>query len=223
MEADYLQSVIPEPVVLLGQRLEPFSLGHAKILLRFENVYAAGIHPWTAGREPEPNLEHLLFGIFVCCQPYHQALNALRNGLDAPQSALARICRRKPRTMSYADVVQSWANTAGTFDLAEKSREFWKYIRAGSVFPRLNPGNSEARMPGAPFIQRVELELIVSFGYSEDRALNAPWGKAVQDYFAFWEHKERCEIYSTEDAEHDAEIEAINREIAAEANKANGT
>jgi hypothetical protein len=202
-EADYLRSAIPEPVVLLGQRLESFSLGHLKLLMRFENAFV------TAAAAPE--LGDLVMGVYICCQDYAGALE----GLQDPN--LPKLLHKWATQLGGG----WWQRVLGRsgFDFDQKAAEFARYIRDGSSWPELHDPGRDYRMPGAPFIQRVEIVLRGRLGCTDDSVNNVPWGKAVRDYFAFWEMEGAVKINSPEDDEHmrqvHALIEEIKRDVAA--------
>ena len=66
---DYLHSIIPEPVTILGQDLRPFSLGHYLLLQRLECAFVC--------EDKEPLLGDLLLGLLVCGNTYrHPAVLA---------------------------------------------------------------------------------------------------------------------------------------------------
>lgn len=188
MEADYLAADQPEPVILLGQSLLPFSLGHFKRLLRSGSAYVTG---------KDPQLSDLVFGVWVCCHTWEEA----SAGLLSPK---------------LDKNIEKWRKSIGAFDFEEKSEAFTKYVKDGSRWPELHENEQIARMPGAPFIQRVELVLRGKLGCTFSEAVNMPWGKAMHDYFGYWEMEKACRIISEDDLEQIAEARRLRDEIIAE-------
>ena len=72
---DYLHSIIPEPVTILGQDLRPFSLGHYLLLQRLECAFVC--------EDKEPLLGDLLWGCWFAAT----RLKAHRNYCAAPNWA----------------------------------------------------------------------------------------------------------------------------------------
>jgi hypothetical protein len=190
MEADYLLAAIPEPVTILGHPLDAFSLGHAKALRRFKNAFAVG---------GVPTIGDLLTAVFICSRPYRQAISDLKN----------------PELGAY---LEDWQKQIGAFDFAQKCTEFKQYIDEANRWPHLHEPEEGGRIPGAPFIQRVQLILQGRLNHSLEEALNKPWGEALHDYFAFWELEGQIKIFGQDDEDH-LESEAaqkVRAEILAE-------
>lgn len=200
MEADYLKSAIPEPVTILGQRLQPFSLGHNLILRRFDNAFVA---------ERKPELADLLFAVLICAQDYRSALTSLRDGIPVKRWFGSK-------RASYADFIGQWIASLGPFDFIAKAIEFQGYIAAASTCPDLKQPDGETRRLGAPFIERVQIVLQGRLGYSPDEALNLPWAEAIHHYFAYWELEDRCAFITEEEYEAQAEVKRILAEIGTE-------
>jgi hypothetical protein len=190
MEADYLLAAIPEPVTILGHRLLPFSLGHAKILRRMGNAFATG---------KAPNLIDLLTAVFTCSRQYHEAVE----GLEAS---------------AFSAYQEEWNKAIPSFDFLVECQKFAKYMREGSLWPELHDPEEGGRMPGAPFIQRVQLILQGHLNHSVSEALNKPWGEALHDYFAFWELEGQIKILSQDDVDSvtNARAQQIREEILKE-------
>jgi len=185
--ADYLAAAYPEPVTLLGQRLQPFSLGHMELLARFRNGYV------TSGNSP--TLDDLAFGVFVCCQSWREA-----------QTALLDVTLHKK--------LKAWGNRLPQFSFEEKSEAFVRYLVAGSTQPHTlatEPGGEDT---GVSLLQAVRLVLMGELGCSREEAMDYPWGLARWDYYAWHAQQGHLRLVGRELAEHLAWAEDFNRRNA---------
>jgi hypothetical protein len=192
MLADYLQAAIPTPVTILGQRLHHFSLGLNQLLLRFENSF---VRPEAT----KVTTGDLLFGIYVCCHEYDEALEAI----ERPD--LRKLLRQ-------------WGKQIGFFDLKAKAAEFEKYLADGQMIPELLPEDESksGRTPGAPFLQLVKVTVMGELNYSRHEALNAPLGEVLNDYFAHYEKKGAAKIWGPDEQAHIDNTLELEKEIAKE-------
>lgn len=188
-ERDFYLSALPDPVVLLGQRLNPLSIGHLMLLRRFECAFI------TPGKIP--TLDDLAFGVFICSQTFEECLAAL-NDDDLPKK------------------LTRWGKLVAKFNFADKSAGFVAYLEAGSRGPRLGACESAGRLPGAPFLQRVRMILQGKLNYSLSEAMNCPWGLALWEYFAFFEMEGAVKLYSAEDAARQEAALRIREQVANE-------
>ena len=173
MAERYLESALPEPVVCLGQRLTPFSVGHLHILTRLESSFVTG---------GVPTLGDLLLAVFVCAHDYQGGRAAIASGDSTKEIA-------------------KWVLSQGDFNPDPEHASFEKYLVDGCLSPELHETEGNQRMPGAPFIQRVRMVLQSKLGFTFEEAMNHPWGLALHDYFAFWELEGAVKIFSSEDQE----------------------
>lgn len=188
-ERGFYLATLPEPVVLLGQRLQPLSIGHLTILQRFDCAFV------TEGKVA--TLNDLAFAVFICSQTWEEAKASLLD--DALGSKLKR-----------------WGKQVGAFKFESKRDAFLQYLIDGSRGPKVNPGEHEGRLPGAPFLQRVRMVLQGRLNYTYSEAMNCPWGLAQWEYFAFWEMEGAVKLYSQEDAAVAARVEELRAKLAAE-------
>ena len=179
-EREFYLASLPEPVILLGQRLNPLSIGHLTLLQRFECAFV------TPGKVA--TLDDLAFAVFICSQTWKEGTAALLAD-DLPNQ------------------LSSWGKVVAKFSFEEKSAAFNDYLAAGSCGPRLGPCEEAGRLPGAPFLQRVRMILQGKLNYSLSEAMNCPWGLALWEYFAFFEMEGAVKLYSAEDAaQHEAAL-----------------
>ena len=203
MQSEYLAAAYPEPVTLLGQKLEKFSLGHFKLLTKLESPFLLG---------GSPQLFDLLLGVLVCSQPAAAAEHTVYFGLTVP-----RWHRLSNRTYRLAEIIEAWRKSIGAFDWEAKAVEFVRYLRAGSNCPKMHEPEASARRPGAPFVERVQIILQGRLGYTISEALNCPWGEALHHYFAFWEMEGAVKLFNPDDEEHMRAVRELMAEIQAEA------
>lgn len=185
---DYLKAALPDRWIILGQQLEPFSLGHVMILARLGNSFVTG--------EP-PQAADLIQAVFICCHRYEEALTELQRA-DLPE------------------LLRKWGEAIGDFDVPTKIEEFKGYIAAGSTWPELNDppeDKKQGREPGSPFLQRVKLTLLSKLNHSLSEALNKPYGEAIHDYFAFAEMQGSAEITTAKEKTDIEETLAEHQEI----------
>ena len=174
----YLSAALPEPVRVLGQVLHPFSLGHYKRLVRIGNWFVLDPKERTA----EPDLSDLLMGVWTCAQTWEES-HAKLHDPEAFQKEIEEWGKRlKPEHFEQAFVL------------------FGEYVVDGSTWPELGEPKHHSRMPGSPFIQRVQITLQAKVGLTRSEALNHPLGEALCDYFCYWEMQDAVDVLGREEA-----------------------
>lgn len=173
---------IPRPFRVLGQELRPFTLGHACTLesLGLRSVDDAGA---------------LFMAVLVCTLPpgdFQRLMGtrrlALRVGLWTTsiraQLAWTRITQGAPA--AFAIVVRALA----------LFRQYCEHHSACPEFRQLaDEGRGERSAPrGAPFLEHVRVVLQSKLGYSPAEAIALPLGRALFDYFTYWEVEGRIEL-----------------------------
>lgn len=173
---------IPRPFRVLGQELRPFTLGHACTLesLGLRSVDEAGA---------------LFVAVLVCTLPpgdFQRLMGtrrlALRVGLWTTsiraQLAWTRLTRGAPA--AFAIVVRALA----------LFRQYCEHHSACPEFRQLaEESRGERSAPrGAPFLEHVRVVLQSKLGYSPAEAIALPLGRALFDYFTYWEVEGRIEL-----------------------------
>ena len=185
MAKDFYQAAIPEPVVLLGQRLHPFSIGHTIILERFENPFVMG------GRA---DVVDLFTGIMVCCNEYDEFIKFIRED-------------------DIIAVVKKWAKNVGEFDFKEISQAFKDYIEeAYSNFPKYWYEDTKGKntVAGASFAQNIKVRLLRNTTLTEKEILNRPLALSMWDSITILEQDGALRINTKEDDEMKAQEELFN-------------
>ncbi len=191
---------IPRPFRVLGQELRPFTLGHACTLesLGLRSVDEAGA---------------LFMAVLVCTLPpgdFQRLMGtrrlALRVGLWTTsiraQLAWTRITRGAPA--AFAIVVRALA----------LFRQYCEHHSACPEFRQLaEESRGERSAPrGAPFLEHVRVVLQSKLGYSPAEAIALPLGRALFDYFTYWEVEGRIELL---DDEAEKEVNALSEQAEA--------
>ncbi len=174
---DFFQAAIPEPVTLLGQQLEPFSLGHWVILERFECAYVCG------GALTIPDL---MLGVLVCCHTYEEFIDLARKE-------------------SIFELTRKWSKRLGNFDFAEKSRDFGKYINdALENMPKYwaeEKSGGTKKKAGAPYVQTLRAFLLSKSTLTPREIMNQPFALSAWDMTAMLELDGMLQINTKEDDE----------------------
>jgi len=194
---EYLAAAFPPPAVVLGQQLQPFSLGHYLRLLSTDN--------WFSGqsKSSEPDLGDLVQAVWICCQTWEECEAGCA---DPKLPEKLKIWGR-----SILGGRRWWSRRRG-FNFFAEAEKLIRYIQAGSTCPKLTePKGGET--VGAPFIQRVLLLLQAELGHSRLEALDKPWGLAKWDYWAYWEGEGALRILDAETNPHLQMIEEMDRAI----------
>ena len=176
MPASYSKAAIPEPHVLLGQRLKPFCLGHYLILDRFDSPFVAETpRPVTRG--------DLVFAVTVCCHTPQEFFDFIESDHAA------------------ADI-EKWGKSIGLFDVASKAKAFSVYLEEGSKMPRFwNEQRQDDKPTGTHWSQAMILVLTGHCGYSLNEAMTAPFGQAVNDYLRYCETQGAVRLMTPEEVQ----------------------
>ena len=165
---DYLYSIIPEPVTILGQDLRPFSLGHYLLLQRLECAFVC--------EDKEPLLGDLLLGLLVCGNTFEGAQELLRRA-------------------ELGDDIKAWSENVGEFEADEKAVLFTDYINAALAMPKFwTKGQGGGTKAGAPWPQAMRVKLISEGGFSASAVMNQPLGQTWWDYLTLNELKGSVKI-----------------------------
>lgn len=198
---------MPQPVVCLGMLLRPYSIGHHLLLIRDGLL------------ESEPDLPHLAQAVLICCQTWRENE---RMGFDALLDLKLWIWRRRirsnvrrstsnaQRSMGAAPLplgVGSWKLKVGSY-LESQLAIFRAYIESGNAEFRISDAPraealSSPRLPGSPFILRLQQWLMTELGLSEEAAWDYPIALAKMRWCAHWEQEGGLDVYNEHDAEFD--------------------
>lgn len=173
-QQEFFTAHVPEPQILLGVQLRPFSLGHLVLLHRLGSAYATG---------GTPDISDLVSSVFTCSQTYAEAEAVLTTGkVPVKQKGWFG---SKLVDMPLPDAMALWQEQIGPFDFTEKSSEFAAYTKAGSKHPLVSSvrgsdgGNS---VNDCPFVQQVKVVLMSKLNFREADLLDRPWSLCLWDY-----------------------------------------
>ena len=186
--ATYLRASIPRQFTILGQKMEPFSVWHMEVLMRFENSFVTG--------SAEIGLPDLVHGVFFCCQNYAEGKAALADPkLEKKLAKWGEVCGK-----------DLWGVEKGKIKLRfrEKAVLFAEYLREGSGRPELMPSTEEtgeSRVPGAPLLLLLRIFLMREMRLTHEEAMNYPFALACHEYFAWHEQNGAAKIANSEELE----------------------
>lgn len=176
------RAALPAPTVILGMLMRPYSLGHELYLIR-EGSPLVGDSIFA-----DVNFGHLRTAVFICCQTWDEN-------------------RRAPFDMLIKFKLWLWERRIKKAVLPIEIEKFRAYRREGSQeFPPsdiVRPDREQGRLPGAPFLLRLQQWLMLRLGLSESAAWDYPYGLAQMRFAAYWEDEGCYEVKN----EHEAEFE----------------
>lgn len=189
------QAAAAAPTVCLGLLLEPYSIGHEVLLFRNESPFISG--------EREPELKDIITAVVICAHTWTQTQTMHRDWL-------------------LAFKVWLWRRRLRQIDLPFEISRFRHYMATGSLeFPESEIPNTDRgpapRMPGAPFLLRLQHWLMVTLHLKEPAAWDYPLGLAIMRWQAHWEERGGFAIYNYPELVHDGQVKRAQEEAAAKA------
>jgi len=172
---DFHHAAIPEPLVLLGQRLHPFSLGHHILLERFENPFITG---------GNADVTDLFTGVLICCNEYDEFLKLIRED-------------------DVVTIVKKWAKNLGQFDVNKIAKAYKEYIEDSfNNFPKYWVDDKyKDSKSHSNFTQSIKVRLLRSTNLTEQEILNRPLALSVWDVCTILEQDGAISLFSKEDEE----------------------
>lgn len=182
----------PNPAVVLGLLLKPYSLGHELRLTRLGN-------PLVSGDLCDPR--ELSEAVLICHQGWAETV-------DLPFDPLLRI------------KMALWLRRAKRTAFHEELAKFIQYRNESSAeFPPsgiTKPGRmSEPRIAGCPFLLRLQQFLMLQFRLTEAEAWDYPLGLAKLRWGCYWEETGDWSIYNEAEAQFDAAAAKAEQEAVA--------
>lgn len=185
MARDYYHAAIPEPVILLGQRLHPYSLGHHILLERFENPFVVG---------GDADVTDLFTGVLICCNEYDEFIKLIRED-------------------DIVTLVKRWAKTLGNFDTASIAKAFKEYIEDSfSNFPKywVDDKHKDAKA-SSNFPQSIKMRLLRSTNLTEQEILNRPLALCVWDVCTLLEQDGAISMFSKDDENNQSRVKDFEK------------
>jgi len=183
------RAALPAPVVCLGMLLRPYSLGHELWLIRESNAALRG------------SIDGLPAAVLICSQTWGELRRMRSDHFLGPKLSIWKWRAR----------LQLWNNWRLHFDMPRELATFLAYRAEGLLeLPISQVSRSDRampRLPGCPFILRLQQWLMTHFHLSEDEAWDYKVGLAKMRWAAHWEQEGGLDIYNAHEAESDAQIE----------------
>ncbi len=225
-ESALARAALPAPTVCLGMLLKEYSLAHELWLLREGNKVitgegGTGVPPVTH-KAPDSILNDLPAAVLICCQSWDQ-LKSMRS--DPLLSLKINIwkwrARRASRRFNHGQMRKDAASSIRVHPcpsvvenpfLEQELAKFLAYRNDGllefrlSQVPRPDSG-PPPRLPGTPFILRLQQWLMVHLRLSEAQAWDYPVGLAKMRWVAHWEQEGGLQVFNAHDAEQEHFIE----------------
>lgn len=172
--ADHLSSILPEQFTVLGQRLEPFTLGHAMLLDRLEC-------------NPIRTPVDLITAVIVCASPWAAFEPTLRDNWF----------QIKMRVWSWR-LRCRWKKDPVAFQKSAKL--FRDYLADAINGPDIlqEPSRKGGKL-GAPWLHHLKVALQSKLGYTRNQALDLPVNEALWDYFTFAEIEGSGQLVTDQD------------------------
>ena len=200
------RAALPAPVVCLGMLLRPYSLGHELWLIRESNAALRG------------SIDGLPAAVLICSQTWDELrrmrsdhflgfkLWIWRRRMKRLEKSFTRIVANKRELKSAKISVNSREELLG-----KELATFLAYRAEGLLeLPISQVARSDRampRLPGCPFILRLQQWLMTHFHLTESAAWDYPVGLAKMRWAAHWEQEGGLDIYNAHEAESDAQIE----------------
>lgn len=180
-ESALSRAALPAPTVCLGMLLHPYSLGHELWLIRESNATLRG------------SIDGLPGAVLICSQTWDE-LKAMRSD----------------HLLGLKLKLWNWRTRRAKLNLADELTKFLEYRTEGLLeFPisqvaRADRGN--ARMPGTPFILRLQQWLMLTLRLTEAQAWDYPVGLSKLRWAAHWEQEGGLDVYNAHEAEADEHV-----------------
>lgn len=162
----YIEAAIPEPFVILGVPLRPFTLGALFLMRRFSCAYGSD------NPEQMASLQDLLLGISICSRSYKEYLEFIYDAAEFERWH-----------KEWGKVVSEMSKDPD-FILLEKFELFNRYRRDGMKVPQVWHLEESSNTSGVHWSQVLLQFLMSELNYTEDDAMDMPLAKALHLFFA---------------------------------------
>lgn len=193
----FLANAAPEPMAILGQRLEVLTIGHLIYLERFDC-------------SPVQSSDQLITAVLICSQPVDQVIPTLEDRWLHVKLMVLRW--RLGKNIIWQDKIDLWekylsANSKGPTAIPKTDSQGMPHSRT-------------------PFLQHLKTTLQAKLNYSPSEAFAAPFSQALWDYYTFHELEGNMEIADAEERQDmkamaDAQHADLVREALKNAHKRN--
>lgn len=190
LAAQHALAILPKRFTVLGQTLEPFTLGHALLLTRLGSPYAPFGDPSAPNAHPLPAEEgrgegkgtdqlaerigDLVLAIWVCAQPWRHAEKHLAS--------------RRTRLL-----LRAWQWQLTSHRLIRAAAFFHAYLVESTRGPRTFTKDTDNALR-SPTLAVVRVMLANAFGLTPDEAMDVPLAAALWDLACYHELKGSVEL-----------------------------
>lgn len=166
----FLATAAPAPWVIMGQRLQPLTIGHLIYLERFDC-------------SPVKTTDQLVTAIVICSQPVEEVLDTLQDPWLHLKVGFWRW--RLGRKIDWVAKLKLWGQY-----LKDGSRPPTVILKSDSN------GMKHSR---TPFLQHLKVTLQSKLNYTPAEAFAAPFSQALWDYYTLHEIEGTMEIADPEE------------------------
>lgn len=198
---DYFLRAIPEPVRVLGLALRPMSLGHYRLLKRFQVAF-------VSDETATANVSDLLTGVLICSMPVDEFI------AFASSKSFTQEVRRWSKKLFPAvwicslPFIGNWWRKRHGFNVLEKMAIFQKYIASAQRIPNYTCTQNSPGKNSGHWSHSIEICLRSELGWTAQEINEQPLSKALADYFRFAESNGMVILLQDADlaaADHNAE------------------
>lgn len=180
LEKQFLEALIPEPVVVLGVRLRPFSLGHSLFLQRQGNKFLASSPVQGTVKD---FLDDLVTGVAICSSTWRENLKAFSTGSIVEDVARWNL-----------NVEKQLEETKEQIDWERECQIFNDYIVTGTRTPPFTRDRRRPSLPGEPenksslpSVEIIRVALMAKLGMSHAEIMDLPLAQVMWDFLAYEE------------------------------------
>lgn len=163
-----LKLTLPEPAVILGQRLRPLSVGHLHYLDRLDLI-------------PADTTDRLVLAVLICTSTCAEIETLLADRWLSLKIKWWLFLHSPVRRIKWDEKFFAWDD----------------YFQAGTKTPSVinrDDHDSGIKDSATPFLQHLKVTLQHALNYSPSEAMNAPYAQAMLEFYAYHEMQGSIEI-----------------------------
>ena len=195
--AGFYRAAIPEPWVIMGLRLRPFSLGHLILLHRVDSAFVRG---------GTPDFEDLALSVYLCAHTYEDGLDALSD--PRVPGFMARWAKRltAPTWRHRLPKWMPFAKAPKPLDMDGHCDNFRQYLSDAFAQPTFSFDPNKTRSISAPGPAVLHSTLLFGTGLSESEILNRPYALSVYDWLTRKNMEGHIEFIDQEEIDKSMEV-----------------
>ncbi|HYE30534.1 MAG TPA: hypothetical protein VEH27_03835 [Methylomirabilota bacterium] len=185
-EAAYFAAAFPRERLILGERVQPLSLGHAMLLHLIETPFFLA--------EAKVGDGDLAVVVVLCSRKFKDAFEVINQPERLRQLSEGLLWRKSEERLQEARQI------------------VYEYLVRSFDPPPVKRNSGPGRPAGAPFLLSVKLTLQMDLGYSEADALDMPLSKALWEHIGALDRKGLVEMLTPEQAKEQDERKQRERD-----------